>query len=253
LFVARTTLLARLLGLLAVLAPLCLVAPPGHAGSFTDAQKTELDGLIHDYLMRNPEVVIEALRAADEKLKKQADAQARQSIAERRAELTGAEAGPVVGNPKGDVTLVEFFDYRCPYCKQVQPQLRSLIAEDRRLRVVYKEFPILGKASVFAAHAALAAALQGKYEAFHDTMMAMRGRIDDDAVLRVAAAVGCDVPRLRADMERPEIAAAIKRNYALADALGIHGTPAFVLGDELIPGAIDIDELRQRIAALRKG
>jgi protein-disulfide isomerase len=159
----------------------------------------------------------------------------------------------VQGNPKGDVTIVEFFDYRCPYCKEIEPVLDALLLEDRKLRIVYKEFPILGPPSVFASRTALAAKKQGKYAAFHRAMMAAKGNISDETVLKVAASVGLDTEKIKADMGAPEIDRVLKANYELAEALQIQGTPGIIIGDTLIPGAVDIATLRKDIAAARKG
>ncbi len=232
---------------------LCALLPlPAAAEDATAGSRAAIEQIIHDYLLQHPEVVIEALQAAKDKEEQQSAARARQALTERRAELVDDPTAPIGGNPHGDVTLVEFFDYRCPSCKEVEPSLEALIREDGRIRVVYKEFPVLGKPSVFASRMALAARLQGRYAAFHTAMMAARGQIDDDVVLKVAAAAGVDVEKAKADMAKPEISQIIKRNYDLAEALGIQGTPAFVIGGEMIPGAIDIATLREKIAAARK-
>lgn len=216
------------------------------AAEFTPPQRQAIEGIIHDYLMQNPDVLIEALRAAE-------DAKSKQVLGEHHHEIFDDPATPVGGNPQGDVSLVEFFDYRCPYCKQVQPTLETLLRKDPNLRFVYKEMPVLGPSSVVAAHAALAARLQGKYEAFHDAMMAAKGQISDDVVYRVAGSVGLDVDRLKRDMESPEIDQAVKANLALAEALDIRGTPGFVIGNHIIPGAVDLDALKDLIAESRKG
>ena len=200
-----------------------------------------------------PDVPIEALRAAEDKANLDADVKAAQVLRDRRREVFDDPATPVGGNPQGDVTIVEFFDYRCPYCKQVQPSLQTLLDQDRKLRFIYKEMPVLGAPSVVAAHAALAARLQGKYEAFHTAMMATKGQITNDVVYQVAASVGLDVDRLKRDMAAPEIDQAVKANLALATALDIHGTPGFIIGDHIVPGAIDLDALKNLIAEVRKG
>src|SRR5215813_979384 len=179
--------------------------------------------------------------------------QATKVLSERASEIFDDPAMPVGGNPKGDVNIVEFFDYRCPYCKQVPPALQSLLKEDHGLRFVYMEFPVLGSVSVVAAHAALAARQQGKYEAFHTAMMATKGQITEDSVYEVAGSVGIDVDRLRQDMNAPEIDQALKENSALAQALNIHGTPGFIIGRKIVPGALDLDALKERIAEARKG
>ena len=151
------------------------------------------------------------------------------------------------------MTLVEFFDYRCPYCKQVEPSLDALLKEDGKLRIVYKEFPILGEASVYATRVALAAKKQGKYAEFHRAMMATKGDIGDEMVLKIATSIGLDVGKIKTDMSAPDIDKLIDTNYALADALNIQGTPAIIVGGTLIPGAVDLDTLRKNIAAARSG
>jgi protein-disulfide isomerase len=203
--------------------------------------------------MHNPDVLIEALRGAEDKLNREADSKAVTVLSDRRNEVFDDPATPVGGNPQGDVTIVEFFDYRCPYCKQVLPSLQALLKEDHKLRFVYKEMPVLGPQSVTAAHAALAAQRQGKYEAFHNAMMATKGQITDETVYKVAGSVGLDVDRLKQDMSAPEIGQSLKANLALADALNIRGTPGFIIGTHIVPGAIDLDSLRTMIADARKG
>lgn len=215
-------------------------------------ERQQIEAIIHDYLMQHPDVLIAALREAEDKLHHEDAAKASKAVAENKKEVFDDPATPVVGNPEGDVALVEFFDYRCPYCKQVEPSLESMLKQDPKLRLVYKEFPILGPVSITAAQAALAAKRQGKYEAFHAAMMAARGNINDETVYRVASSVGLDLDKLKHDMASPEIAQAIKDNLKLADALDIHGTPAFVVGDQVVPGAVDLDALKAMVADARK-
>lgn len=222
------------------------------AQSFSPAQKQEIDRLIHDYLQQHPQAVMDALKAAQQQADDAKAAAAKKVIAAKRDELLHDPNSVVVGNPNGDVTLVEFFDYRCPYCKAIEPSLEALIKEDGNLRVVYKEFPILGPTSVVASRAAIAARRQGKYTEFHDRMMALKGNIDTDSVMKVAAASGLDVAKLKHDMTATSVGQIIQRNYALADAIGIDATPALVIGDQLTMGAVDIDGLRQLIADARK-
>ena len=228
-------------------------APPVRAADLPTEQRQAIEGIIHDYLLHNPDVLIEALRGAEERLNHEADANATKVLSDRRSEIFDDPATPVGGNPRGDVTIVEFFDYRCPYCKQVLPSLQALLKEDRKLRFLYKEMPVLGPQSVTAAHAALAAQRQGKYEAFHTAMMATKGQITEETVYKVAGSVGLDVDRLKQDMKAPEIEQALKANLALASALNIHGTPGFIIGDHIVPGAIDLDSLKSMVADARKG
>jgi protein-disulfide isomerase len=244
----------RLLGALV----LCAIAvwsgtvEKGAAQSLTPDERGRIEQIIHDYLLSHPEVVLEALKATQAQDKqKQAEA-SRAAIAAKRKELLDDPADPVGGNPKGDVTLVEFFDYRCPYCKQVEPAVEAILKEDPKLRIVYKEFPILGKESTFAAHVAFAVLKQGKYAQFHDAMMAAKGDITEDAILKIAAAAGLDIAKLKADMNAPEIDQIIKRTYDLAETLGVNGTPGFVIGDNLIPGAADLATLKEMVATARK-
>jgi protein-disulfide isomerase len=229
-----------------------LARPAAAEEALTPAQKQSFEKLIHDYLLDHPEVLIEALQAAEDKMKQQAEERAQQAIASRSQELLADPEAPVVGNPQGDVTLVEFFDYRCPYCKQVSPSLQALIKEDSRLRVVYNEFPVLGRESVYASRAALAAKKQGKYEPFHNALMGLKGQLGDEVVLKTAASVGLDVEKLKSDMGTPDIEAQLRRNHELAQALEVRGTPAFIVGSTLIPGAVDVATLRQKIAEARK-
>ena len=237
--------------ILALTCALVAAAPLGAsraADMTTPPQRQQIESVIHDYLLQHPDVLIAALRAAEDKLDRDNDVKASQAVTQHRPEIYDNPATPIGGNPQGSATVVEFFDYRCPYCKQVQPSLEALLKEDPQLRLVYKEFPILGPVSVTAAHAALAAQRQGKYDAFHAAMMAARGNITDDTVYQVAASVGLDVERLKRDMAAPEIARQIKDNITLADTLNIHGTPAFVVGDRVVPGAIDLATLKTMVA-----
>src|SRR5487761_949592 len=223
-------------------------APPATAQSFSPEQKQELDRLIRDYLQQHPEAILESLKAAQSQAEATKAAQQQQTIADRRTELLHDPNSAVGGNPKGDVTLVEFFDYRCPYCKAIEPSLEALIKEDGNLRGVYKEFPNLCPTAGVASRAAIAARRQGKYAEFHDRMMALKGNIDENAVMKVAETSGLDLTKLKRDMTAASVGQTIQCNYALADALGIDATPALVIGDQLTMGAVDIDGLRQLIA-----
>ena len=231
---------------------LALPLRPLVAADFTPDQRQAIEGIIRDYLTKNPEVIIDALEAAKEKLSKDAHDKAGAALASRRQEIFQDPATPVGGNPKGDVSLVEFFDYRCPYCKQVEPSLEALLGQDPQLRFVYKEMPVLGPVSTIAARVALAARSQGKYDAFHRAMMGTKGQIDEATVFKVAGSVGLNIDRVKRDMNAPEVDRALKANLELADALDIRGTPGFVIGDEIVPGAVDLGTLKQLIADARK-
>jgi len=172
-----------------------------------------------------------------------------QAVLKARAdEVLRDPDSPVGGNPNGDVTLVEFFDYNCPYCRQMAPLMNEEAEADPQLRVVFKEFPILGPNSTFAAKAALAAHRQGKYLAFHDMLMKARGITDDKKVLEIAATAGIDLDRLKADMQAPPIQAMLDRNLELARALRINGTPGFVVGEKVFAGATDLRVLQTLVS-----
>jgi protein-disulfide isomerase len=231
---------------------LLLSCAAARAADIPPDQRQAIETIIHDYLIKNPEVLLDALQAAEDHVKSETKDKVAKALRERHREIFDDPATPVGGNPKGDVSLVEFFDYRCPYCKQVQPSIQSLLGEDRQLRFVYKELPVLGRESVLAARAALAARAQGKYEAFHTVLMASKGQLGEDVVYKLAASVGLDVERLKRDMGSHEIERILKANLDLADALEIHGTPGFIVGDQIVPGAIDLGAMKQLIADARK-
>jgi protein-disulfide isomerase len=238
---------------LLALVVLSAAALPARAEPLTPEQKDAVEALIRDTIANHPEIVIDAIRSVQMKQKQEAADNTRKAIVAQRAALLADPTSPVGGNPKGDVTIVEFFDYRCPYCKEVEPSLEALLKEDGKLRIVYKEFPILGPASLYATRVALAARAQGKYDEFHRTMMAVKGQIDQETVRRTATKVGIDMEKVAAAIDEPGIERIIKNNYALAQALEIDGTPAFVVGDALLPGAADIDSLRRAVAEVRTG
>jgi protein-disulfide isomerase len=216
---------------------------PARADDPSAADTAKIQKIIADYLKAHPEVIIDALQEYQKKQDAMKADMARQTIAAAKDELLNDATNPVGGNPKGDVTVVEFFDYRCPYCKAVEGDLQKAISADGNVRVIYKEFPILGPESIVASRAALAAVAQGKYQPFHDKLLAYKGNLDDAAIYSVAGDAGLDVKKLKADMEKPEIKDQIGRNYHLADKLNIQGTPAFIIGDILLPGASSADDL----------
>jgi protein-disulfide isomerase len=216
-----------------------------------DMPKDEFERRVQTYLLDHPEVIIESVNRMEARDRASAEAEV-QAIAKSHAqELFRDPDSPVGGNPNGDVTLVEFFDYNCPYCRQMVPVMLQAETADPQLRVVYKEFPILGPNSTFAAKAALAAHKQGKYVAFHRALYQVRGPVDPSKVAEVAATVGLDVDRLKADMADPTIAALIERNLALAQVLRIDGTPGFVAGSQILRGAIDLKALQAFIQEAR--
>jgi protein-disulfide isomerase len=241
--------------LFAAFAALSLSLPASLASaeetSLTPAQKTEIEKLVHDYIVAHPEVIkeaIQALQAKEEQSKSDAQTQA---VLKNKDALFNDPETPVAGNPVGDVTIVEFFDYHCPYCKAVAAPLDQLIQEDKGVRLVLKEFPILGEDSVLASHAALAAVGQGKYWAFHQALMAHRGKFDMDVIKTIAAKVGLDPAKLEADMGAQPIEPKISANHKLAQDLDISATPTFVIGDQVVEGAVPLEALKEAIKKAR--
>ena len=218
----------------------------GHRSAILSASmpKDEFEQRIQAYLLDHPEVIVESLNRMEEHQRASAETEVQAIIQSRADELFRDVDGPIAGNPNGNVTLVEFFDYNCPYCRQMVPVMTQAESADPQLRIVYKEFPILGPNSKLAAKAALAAHKQGKYLAFHKALFQVRGTVDPSKVAEVAAAVGLDMDRLKADVEDPAIAALIEKNLALAQALHIDGTPGFVAGRHVLRGAVDLKALQ---------
>lgn len=206
---------------------------------------------VREYLLENPEVIVEAMQRLQARQRTAQQSGAQAILKTRSDEIFRDPASPVGGDLAGDVTLVEFFDYNCPYCRRVGKVMAAAESADPRLRIVYKEFPILGPNSLFAAKAALAAHKQGKYVDFHKALMGAQGVASEPTVLQVAKEIGLDVKRLQSDMKDPEIQSAIDRNIALARALHINGTPGFVVGEKILRGATDLKTLQDLIGRAR--
>ncbi|MBI4537564.1 MAG: DsbA family protein [candidate division NC10 bacterium] len=248
----RTIRMGTLLVILALLAGSPLVRDAGAQSPPEPMTKEAVEQIIHRYLLDHPEVIMESVRQFQERQRADERKRASATIATRQDDLLRDSASPVAGNPQGDVTVVEFFDYRCGYCKRVAPVLRQLMAEDPNVRVVFKEFPILSPESTLAAKAALAAHAQGKYLPFHDALMTSNSALSMPDILKIAAQLQLDTGKLQADMNKPEIQAALQKNHALAQAMGITGTPAFIIGPELVPGAIELPVFKELIAKARQ-
>ncbi|MFT5742815.1 MAG: protein-disulfide isomerase [Paracoccaceae bacterium] len=195
--------------------------------------------LVLEAIRENPQIVMEAVEILQRRdAEAQAERQA-ETLTNQRLLLEQDPNAPVLGNPDGDVTVIEFFDYNCPYCRQAMSEVQGLLDADPNVRLVYREWPILGDGSVFAARAALASRNQGKYEEFHWALMGMDGRAEEASVMRIANQVGLDIDQLLNDMENAEIDAHLAESTRLSQALGFNGTPSFVVGDELLPGFVE--------------
>lgn len=242
--------LARLFQAVAVAAMALAAGTAAAADAPAVADKEAFGRAVRAYLLEHPEVLVEALEQLKARQQQAETVAYRKAFTERRSQILDNPDTPVGGNPKGDVTLVEFLDYRCGVCKQAHPIVNELVRSDGRIKVLYVNWPILGPDSVTAARAALAARYQGKYEAFHEVLMTTRN-VTEATLFEVAKRVGLDVERLRRDMTRPEIEQTLRANHDLADALTINGTPSFIVGDELIRGARDLAGMREAVAEAR--
>jgi protein-disulfide isomerase len=226
-------------------------APDG-ASPFSERERDAIDRRVREYLLENPEIIMQAVQILRERQEQQAQDARRQGVKQHAEALRESGPLPVLGNPDGDVTIVEFFDYRCPYCRQVANLAVETAKADGNVRVVYKEYPILGPESEFAARAAIAAAMQGRYAEFHKALMNDVQTVNQDSVMRLAEMMDLDVAQLKEDMRSDEVSETIQRTRQLGQQLQINGTPAFIVGTEVAPGAISRDQLEEMIAQARQ-
>jgi protein-disulfide isomerase len=227
-------------------------AGPVAADDIPELSREQVEQIVHDYLLENPEIIIESLQTYQEEMEAAQADMADEAITDLSAELYDDADTPEAGNPDGDVVIVEFFDYRCGYCRHSAPDLFALLKDDPNVRVIFKEFPILGPGSELASRAALASREQGLYQPFHQALMSADIDFSEESIMSVASLVGLDTDKLKADMDSPEIDAHIAKNYELARALSIRGTPAFIVDGELIPGSLDRAEMDQLVKAARE-
>ncbi|HET7412699.1 MAG TPA: DsbA family protein [Pararhizobium sp.] len=224
------------------------------AAAFDANNKAELEKFIHDYIVSHPEVLLEAQDALQAKQEAAQRKQAKTVIAGREEELFHSPGDLVVGNPEGDVSIVEFFDYNCPYCKNAIGDMNAIVGSDGNVRYVLKEFPILGPDSVAATRVSMAFEMVApdEFRQFHETLLGSSGRATEASALAVAEKLGVDRAKVKAKMDDPSIDARIKQSYALANALHITGTPAYVVGDEAVSGVVGATALEQKIENVRK-
>jgi protein-disulfide isomerase len=247
----RSIGLAGVSALIGAAAALAVVMGLGHMAA-PKPDEAALRQIVRDTLTNEPQLVVGALQALDQQRQNASDSARMAAVAANKDAIYADPNSPSIGPANASVTIVEFFDYRCPYCKRVAPDIASLLASDSDLRIVYKEFPILGPESLVASKAALAAQKQGKYREMHEALIAQKGELTDDAILSLAQGAGLDVVRLKADMEDPAIMEQLKQVHELAQALNIDGTPAFLFGAHFVGGAISIDQMKQLIQQARQ-
>ena len=227
------------------------------AAEFSAPQRGEIESIVREYLIAHPEVLQEAMNELEKRQTAAEDAKHKAAVKEHAKALFSSPNQVVLGNPKGNVTFVEFFDYNCGYCKHAMSDMLTLLKDDSHLKVVLKEFPVLGPGSVEAAQVAVAVRMQDKtgkkYLEFHQKLLGGRGQADKARALAVAKDVGIDMDQLEKDMKSPEVKTTLQEDFKLADALGLNGTPSYVIGDSVIVGAIGLDGLRQKVNTARCG
>jgi len=229
---------------------------PAQAQSFSSSQRTEIEKIIKDYLLAHPEVLQEAMAELEKKQQLAETEKARSAIKNHSDALFNSPRQVVLGNPQGDVTFVEFFDYNCGYCKRALSDMTTLLSNDPKLKVVLKEFPVLGPGSVEAAQVAVAVRMQDKtgkkYLDFHQKLLGGRGQVDKAKALAAAKDAGLDMARIEKDLKSDEVGKTLEESMKLAEALGLNGTPSYVIGNDVVIGAVGLAGLTQKIQAARQ-
>jgi protein-disulfide isomerase len=245
-------IVATCTGLLAIAIP-----QAAQAGEFSTSQRGEVERIIREYLIAHPEILQDAMGEL-EKRQNAAEAEKHKAAVKQYSQsLFTSPRQVVLGNPDGNVTFVEFFDYNCGYCKRAMTDMLTLLKDDSKLKVVLKEFPVLGPGSVEAAQVAVAVRMQDKtgkkYLEFHQKLLGSRGQADKARALAVAKDIGLDMGRLDRDLTSPEVKATLEESFKLAEALGLNGTPSYVIGDDVVIGAVGLDALKEKVNTSRCG
>lgn len=237
---------------LALAALSIFLAAPAFAQDRFDAEdKKEIEKIVHDYLVENPEVLVKAFDELERRHEEAKLAETQAAVEANRKAIYEDPADYVAGNPEGDVTIVEFFDYQCGYCKRSFEPLMDFVNADGNIRLILKEFPILGPVSLEATKAAVAARKQGRYFEMHQALYRHKGGLDEDAIFKIAEEIGLDAAQLKKDMADPAIQDHVSKTYRLAEQLSIDGTPAFIAGGVMYPGAVDKDRLTEMVKEAR--
>jgi protein-disulfide isomerase len=236
---------------------LCGTPPPASAQNFSDRQRGDIETIVRNYLLAHPEVLEEAMNELN-KRQTAAEAEKHQASVAKNAEtIFNSPRGVVLGNKDGDVTFVEFFDYNCGYCKRAMVDMLELMKADPKLKVVLKEFPVLSQGSVEAAQVAVAVRMQDatgkKYLDFHQKLLTGRGAADKARAMAAAKEAGLDMARIEKDLASPEVRATLEENFKLAEAMGMNGTPSYVIGKQVVIGAVGLEALREKVGVARCG
>ncbi len=242
---------------LATAAAFVAIAGAGHAQGFSQPQRGEIEKIIREYLLKHPEVLQEAIAELEKKQAVADAAKHRAAVKDNASLLFNSKRQVTIGNPQGDVTFVEFFDYNCGYCKRALDDMLTLMKDDPKLKVVLKEFPVLGPGSIDAARVAVAVRMQDKdgkkYLEFHRKLLSQRGPADKAHALAAAKDVGLDVARIERDIAGDEVKASLEEAFKLAERLGLNGTPSYVIGDNGVIGAVGLAALREKVNTARCG
>ena len=250
---------SRLCLIAAVCAALLAIASPqaARADEFTAPQKSEIERVVHDYLIAHPEVLQEAMAELEKRQGMAESEKHKAAVKENAQELFSSPRQVVLGNPQGNVTFVEFFDYNCGYCKRAMTDMLTLMKDDPKLKVVLKEFPVLGPGSVEAAQVAIAVRMQDKtgkkYIEFHQKLLGGRGQADKAHAMAVAKEIGMNIPQIEKDLAGAEVKATLQESFKLAEALGLNGTPSYVIGSDVVVGAVGLPALEEKINNARCG
>jgi len=247
--------MTRLASLLAAAAISIAGVTAASAQTFSEPQRGEIEKIVRDYLLKHPELLQEVMAELEKKQQTAEAEKARAAVKTHAEALFNSPRQVTLGNPQGDVTFVEFFDYNCGYCKRALGDMTALMGKDPKLKVVLKEFPVLGPGSVEAAQVAVAVRMQDKggkkYMEFHQKMLLGRGQADKARAMAVAKEIGLDMTRLEKDLKSDEITATLQESAKLAEALGLNGTPSYVIGNDVVIGAVGLDALGKKVDAAR--
>jgi protein-disulfide isomerase len=249
----------RIIARLALAAALAVSAGGGlaHAQSFSDAQRGDIEKIIREYLIAHPEVLQEAIAALEKKQAAEEAEKHQTAVKDNAQAIFNSPRQVTIGNPQGDVTFVEFFDYNCGYCKRAMTDMMELMKHDPKLKVVLKEFPVLGPASVEAARVAVAVRMQDKtgkkYLEFHQKLLAGRGQADKARSMAVAKEIGLDTARIERDITSDEVRLTLEESLKLAEQLGLNGTPSYVIGPNVVVGAVGLEALKEKVNTARCG
>ena len=248
----RKAVLFLTVALLGLAPSLSFAAEASASGSLSDAQRAEVEGIIKEYLTnKHPEVMAQGLQTLQKREQETAEAKSKEEITAAKDKIFNDPSTPTAGNPKGNVTIVEFYDYQCGYCKMAEEVIDRILKEDKNVKFIFKDFPILGAVSAEASKASLASVKQGKFLVFHQALMNKKEHLTSETIYQVAKEAGLDVEKLKKDMTDNALNDALNGNIKLGQDIGVRGTPLFIINENIFPGAIQYDQLKKAIGDAR--